>query len=76
MTMPYICAKCGTHCTRLLPAGAVCTKCFIEGWGRLPDMPLPEVKSEIVKLIKPMNPVYSDRMAKARAAKVAKRSVK
>lgn len=41
----------------------VCTIHFIEGWGRLPEMPLPPTAEDI-----PDNPV-ADRMAKAREAK-------
>ncbi len=37
---PFACEvpKCTNRCSRL---PHVCTKHFIEGWGRLPDMPLP-----------------------------------
>ena len=35
---------CTNRCSRV---PHVCTKHFIEGWGRLPDMPLPEVKPEV-----------------------------
>jgi len=44
----------------------VCTKHFIEGWGRVESMPLPKQEGMVSE-----TPVV-DRMAKARAAKKAK----
>lgn len=41
------CLVCGKPCTRENPQ--VCTPCFIQGWGRLPDMPLPKPKVELLK---------------------------
>ncbi len=37
------CAKCGKETTKISNGTPVCTKCFIQGWARLPDM-MPEVK--------------------------------
>ena len=57
-----ICAKCGSTCTRTDPP--VCTACFIQGWGRLPEMLLPE----------PEAPLYvSDKPAKPQKAKPKKK---
>ena len=45
----YKCVKCGLPTSRMLKDGAVCTKCFIEGWGRLLGMELPQPFIQEVK---------------------------
>ena len=37
----YNCVICQAITSRMLKDGAVCTKHFVEGYGRLPNMPLP-----------------------------------
>ena len=42
---PYTCMICGEATQKYIPGqGAVCHTCFNEGWGRLPEKPLPNEK--------------------------------
>lgn len=47
--MPYECSKCGKPAGKLIEGIPVCGDCFVAGWGRLPDMPLEQVKVEVTE---------------------------
>lgn len=42
---PYNCVKCNSPTGKLVEDIPVCGDCFVQGWGRLPDMPLSPVLS-------------------------------
>ncbi len=54
---PFKCSICNEPTTRMTPGGAVCTRHFIEGWGRLPEKPLPQAAQFLPLAPEPLNVV-------------------
>ena len=46
--MKYDCVICNAKTSRRIKGRAVCTGCFVKGWGRLPSMPLLRQEPKIV----------------------------
>ena len=71
------CVMCGSLTSREIDGKAVCTKCFTAGWGRLPEMKLPDPEEENVPEPPPGNYYCTFcRRAHTYTSKIGKRHLK